>query len=39
VISLSDSITFTVMLKWFFRKRMKLASFVIIEAAVQLSVK
>jgi hypothetical protein len=39
VISLSDSMTFTVMLKWFFRKRMKLTSFVIIKAAVRLSVK
>jgi hypothetical protein len=39
VISLSDSITFIVILKWFFRKRMKLASLAIIEAAVRLSVK
>jgi hypothetical protein len=39
VIPLSDSMTLTVMLKWFFKRRKKLASFAIIEAAVRLSVK
>jgi hypothetical protein len=39
MISLSDSITFIVILKWFFRKRIKLASLAIIEAAIRLSMK
>ena len=39
VILLLDLITLTVMLKQFFKKRKKLASFAIIKAAAQLSVK